>query len=136
MQMTNEEIVRDYNAAANKNKQVNILAELNTVSPGEIRAVLAQAGVEGVDMPKRIRQSKPEREAPQGGAFSAKRAVGPPTAKVQESNPAVYQRIEMILDALPEDASKYTRDTAGDLVAALFKDYVRQRLRMDEKNES
>ena len=46
MQMTSEEIVRDYNAAANKNKQIKILAELNMVSPSEIRAVLAQAGVE------------------------------------------------------------------------------------------
>ena len=54
MQMTNEEIVRDYNAAANKSKQIKILAELNTVSPGEIRAVLAEAGVEGVEAPKRI----------------------------------------------------------------------------------
>ena len=64
MQMTNEEIVRDYNAAANKSKQIRILAELNMVSPGEIRAVLAQAGVEGVDMPKRLKK-KPEAEAPQ-----------------------------------------------------------------------
>lgn len=117
MQMTNEEIVRDYNSAANKSKQIKILAELNAVSPGEIRAVLAQAGVNGVSMPKRIRQNKPESE-------------------VQETELTVYERIEMILAALPEDASKYTRDTAANLVVEVFKDYVQQRLRMVEKNES
>ena len=109
MQMTNEEIVRGYNAAANKNKQIKILAELNMVSPGEIRAVLAQAGVEGVSMPKRVKQSKPEAEA-----------------KVEDQT--VYERIEMILGALPEDASRCTRDTAANLVISLFRDYVRQRL--------
>ena len=82
MQMTSEEIVRDYTQAANKNKQIKILADLNTVSPGEIRAVLAQAGVEGVHMPKRIRQSKPD-------------------AEVREADQTVYERIEMILGALP-----------------------------------
>ena len=56
MQMTNEEIVRDYNVAENKSKQIKILAELNAVSPGEIRAVLAQTGVAGVEAPKRRNQ--------------------------------------------------------------------------------
>ena len=116
MQMTNEEIVRDYNAAANKSKQIKILAELNAVSPSEIRAVLAQAGVEGVNMPKRIKQNKADAEA-------------------QAVDQTVYERIEMILGALPEDATQYTRDTAANLVTAVFRDYVRQRLGTEEKDE-
>jgi len=43
MMMTNEEIVRDYREAANKSKQIKILADLNCCSPSEIRRVLAQA---------------------------------------------------------------------------------------------
>ena len=60
MQMTSEEIVRDYSAAKNKSKQIKILADLNAASPGEIRAVLAEAGVAGVKMLERIRQKRPE----------------------------------------------------------------------------
>lgn len=45
MTMSNEEIIRDYNQASNKSKQIRILADLNCCSPGEIRKVLAQAGV-------------------------------------------------------------------------------------------
>lgn len=59
MQMTNEEIVREYNAAASKSKQIKILADLNCVTSGEIKAILAQAGVDGVKMPERTRQRKP-----------------------------------------------------------------------------
>jgi len=59
MDMTSEEIVRDYRQARNKSKQIKILADRNVVTPSEIRAVLAEAGVEGVKAPQRIRQKKP-----------------------------------------------------------------------------
>ena len=58
MVMTNEEIVRDFGQARNKSKQIRILADLNRATPGEIRAVLAAAGVEGVEPPKRLPRKK------------------------------------------------------------------------------
>ena len=113
MTMTNEEIVRDYNQAANKSKQIKVLAELNCVSPGEIRAVLAQAGVAGVKMPERIR---PRKSAPEA-------AASPVTP-----DRTVYDRIESILNSLPDDSTDYTIERAEELVLGLLKDYVWQRL--------
>ncbi len=40
MTMSAEEIVRDYQQAANKQKQIKILADLNCCTPGEIRQIL------------------------------------------------------------------------------------------------
>lgn len=122
MQMTNEEIVRSYKEAANKSKQIKVLAELNVCSPGEIRAVLAEAGVAGVKMPERIRQRRPEAEI-SGTA---------PVAEVQ----SVYDRIETILAAMPEDAPDYIRNNAYNLAVALFSDYVDQRLRKAVQDET
>lgn len=124
MQMTNEEIVRDYNAAANKSKQIKILAELNTVSPSEIRAILAEAGVAGVEAPKRIvpRKAGVQELAPVSDQTDFPHHAG--LALTWE----IYDRIETILSALPADASKCARDTAGNLVVTLFRDHVRQRL--------
>ena len=121
MQMTNEEIVRDYNQAANKSKQIKVLAELNCVSPGEIKAVLAQAGVPGVKMPERIRP----RKATTAGSDSA--AVPDRT---------VYERIEAILDSLPEASTDYTIERAEELVLGLLKDYVWQRLGKAVRDEA
>ena len=112
MTMTNEEIVRDYNQAANKSKQIKVLAELNCVSPGEIKAVLAQAGVAGVEAPKRLSQRKTE--AP------------PPTTPSGE--PEIYDRIETILSALPEGASDCIKAIVRELVVALFREDLEQRL--------
>ncbi|MCI9444323.1 MAG: hypothetical protein HFF69_06310 [Oscillospiraceae bacterium] len=116
MQMTSEEIVRDYMQAANKSKQIRILADLNAASPGEIRAVLAEAGVDGVKMPERIRQKKPEATA--SGSTAQERSV--------------YDRIEAILAALPEDASDCIRNAAANLTVSIFSAYVEQRLGKEE----
>ena len=122
MQMSNEEIVRDYNQAANKSKQIKVLAELNCVSPGEIRAVLAAAGVAGVKKPDRIRPRKPDAD-PQH----------PQEATPEES---IYVRIEAILAALPENASGYAREAAKNLVAALFREYLDQRLGKEARDDA
>ena len=58
MQMTPEEIVRHYTHAANKHQDIKVLAELNMVTPAEIRSVLAESGVEGIEAPKRIARRK------------------------------------------------------------------------------
>ena len=44
MQMTPEEIVRHYTHAANKHKDIKVLAELNMVTPAEIRAARLLGG--------------------------------------------------------------------------------------------
>lgn len=113
MQMTNEEIVREYNAAASKSKQIKILADLNCVTSGEIKAILAQAGVDGVKMPERTRQRKPVQ-----------------TPETGPGRPEVYVQVEAILAALPEDASEAVRRSAGDLLSGMFEDYLTVRLRL------
>ena len=114
MQMTNEEIVRDYTQAANKQKQVRILADLNLVSPSEIRTILATAGVEGVKMPEKIMPRKKPRA-------DAEAAPAAPAADI-------YAWIDTILSALPENASAFVRDTARNLAVALFREDLERRL--------
>lgn len=119
MQMTNEEIVRDYNAAANKSKQIKVLADLNCVSPGEIRAVLAQAGVPGVKMPERIRPRKPE---PASANAEQKASAAP------EQAAPFWQRMEDILNALPEKMPPEAEAIVQNLLQTLFADYLSHRL--------
>lgn len=121
MQMTNEEIVRDYNAAANKSKQIKVLAELNCVSPGEIRAVLAQAGVPGVKMPERIR---PRRANPVSPNVEQKASAAAP-----EQAAPFWQRMEDILNALPEELPPEAEGIVQNLLQTLFADYLSQRMK-------
>ena len=130
MTMTNEEIVRDYNQAANKSKQIKVLAELNCVSPGEIKAVLAQAGVAGVEAPKRLTQRRTEAS----GAGIA-RPQGPATVPAA-AEPGIYDRIETILAALPEGASDYIKAMARNLVAAMFREDLERRLGKETLDET
>lgn len=103
--MTDEEIVRDYQQAKNKQKQIKILADLNCTTPSEIKAILAEAGVEGVAAPKRmVHRSAPEQTS-------------------------VYDRIEAILNYLPADASARVRGAALDTVTAMFQEYVLERFK-------
>jgi len=119
MMMTREEMVRHYAQAANKAKDIKVLADLNCVTPGEIRAALAQAGVEA---PKRTRAKKP--------------AAGPAPAPVQEpALPPVYGQAEAILAALPEGASHAVRRRAGELLADLFRDYLLERLGLNKERQ-
>lgn len=123
MQMTGEEIVRDYNAAKNKNKQIKVLAELNAVSPGEIRAVLTEAGVPGVDMPKRIRPQKGR--SPSLEPISEERE---PHSSVVPPLESTYSRIEVILGSIPNDASSHVKDSALELMISMFREYLERRL--------
>lgn len=103
--MTAEEIVRDYQQAKNKQKQIKILADLNCTSPSAIKAILAEAGVEGVAAPKRMVHRSAPKQA------------------------SVYDRIEAILNYLPADASARVRGTALDMVTAMFQEYVLERFK-------
>lgn len=62
MVMTNEEIVRDFNQAANRMKQISILAELNSCTKQDIVTVLVDAGCEvpKVFLPKPKKAETPE----------------------------------------------------------------------------
>ena len=125
MQMTPEEIVRHYTQAANKHKDIKVLADLNMVTPAEIRAVLAEAGVEGVEAPKRIVRKKKPAPPP----FKA------PDKPPREDGPEVYRKIENILAALPGDMGQKARWAAGKLLAEVFAEYLVARLGLNENEE-
>ena len=119
MTMTNEEIIRDYLQARNKQKQIKILADLNQTSQSEIKAVLAAGGVAGVKAPKRIARQKTEEHAPAPAAE--------PDDCQQEVN--VYDQIEAILTAVTVDGTSLeVRCKAGRLLSAMFTDYLKERL--------
>lgn len=124
MQMTNEEIVRDYNAAANKQKQIRVLADLNTTSPGEIRRVLAEAGVYGVEAPKRGRAKK---EASSQGSRTVKIPKEERTATAWPE-PSFWEHMEAILAALPEKLPPEAEGIVQNLLQTLFADYLERRL--------
>lgn len=114
MRMTSKEIVRDYNQAKNKQKQIKILADLNQVYPSDIRAVLAEAGVEGVEAPRRKPRWVPETP--------------------QDTDADIYDRIEAVLSTLlarPQPLA--IRVITKDLACAMFTDYLNRRLNLEEE---
>lgn len=130
MNMTNEEIVREFTQAANKSKQIKILADLNCVTPGEIRQVLAAAGVEGVKAPERIVRRRDSAAARPAAGCEAEGA-GQNAVRPAEAWPDIYTRIETILGAIPEGASEYMISNALNLVQSMFSDYVLKRMKGD-----
>lgn len=110
-----EEIVRDYTQAANKGKQIKILADLNCVSPGEIRAVLAATGVPGIRAPERIRRQKAE---------AAAERPQPETASAL----SFWEHTEAILAALPDELPPEAESIVQNLLQTLFADYIGRRL--------
>ena len=65
MQMTEFEIVADFKSAANKNKQIGILSDLNNCKPEDIMEILARHGaITGVKKkePEKKEADKPKRE--------------------------------------------------------------------------
>lgn len=65
MEMSPEEIVRDYRTAKNKGKQVTILAELNGCTREDIIAVLSAGGINPKELP---RSRKKANVVPGGGS--------------------------------------------------------------------
>lgn len=114
MQMTREEIVRDYLQAKNKSKQLKVLADLNLTTQSEIRRVLIEGGVEGVKAPKRLMKWAPVSAVP------------------KEPETEVYGQIEAILAALPEGMGEKARWAAGKLAAEMFAEYLIDRLGLGE----
>ena len=60
MQMSNEEIVRNYREAKDKAKQLGILAELNACDKQKIKDILTEGGIDYRSFPR----SKKEKKAP------------------------------------------------------------------------
>lgn len=121
MEMTTEEIVRHFNQASDKAKDIKVLADLNCVSPGEIRKVLAEAGVE---IPAPVRKGRKKAEAPKEADPVEKSVV----QKGGAPERSIYRRIETILEALTDRASVYARRQAMELVVTMFKEYLEERL--------
>lgn len=71
MQMTPEEICRHYVQAADRKKDITILAELNETDDASIRAVLIDGGVLPPDPPKR----GAEAQSGQAGGITADRCT-------------------------------------------------------------
>jgi hypothetical protein len=55
MEMTNSEILREFQGAKNKREQIRILADLNLCKPAAIVSILRDAGVDGRMIPMEYR---------------------------------------------------------------------------------
>ena len=87
MQMTNEEIIRDYKLANNKSSQIAILADLNCCSKEDIKKILQEGGIE---LQKRTKSAPKKKIAPTK------------PVKVQEEDDCV-EELEEIIEEFPED---------------------------------
>lgn len=121
MVMTNEEIVRDYGQARNKSKQIRILADLNQTTKAEIRQILASEGAEVVEANKR--PLKPLNHKMKNDTAE----------KLEAPKTEIYGQIEAILAELPEDMGVKARWAAGKMLAEMFAEYLKMRLRLEDE---
>ena len=119
MQMSNEEIIRHYNQAKDKKADIEILADLNLVKPEAIKKILGDAG---------LLRRKYERKAPAANAECAENHSADQSADVLKSAD-IYQRLESIIEGVPEDAGEHVRTCAYNLCRAMYLEYLRKRLR-------
>lgn len=122
MYMTSEEIVRDYRQARDKSKQIKILADRNVVTQSEIRAILAEAGVEGVKAPQRIRRKKPVPpaegpESPADGTVESPAPLGPVELSIAYNGCTISVAAPSLADA--RQISEYLQLIISDLGEAL-----------------
>ena len=61
MEMQTHEIVRMYKDAADKKKQITILAQMNLCTPEEIRDELIKGGIDAPDAPEKRKKTRPRR---------------------------------------------------------------------------
>lgn len=161
MTMSPEEICRHYTQAANKAKDIQVLADLNATDKASIRAVLIDGGLLPPDKTRRGKRKPPESRAELAEAVNAalddglgdqaaadqigccpetvkryrkKREAPEPPAPAEAQNQVhegVYARIEQVLAALPDDATKEARCIAIDLCAELLWVDLERRLGVD-----
>ena len=83
MQMTQGEIKREYDSAADKRKQIQILAELNICSKQSIRQILIQEGIPEKDIPEvRNRAKNTETESAAVITEAVKKALEEKTEQI------------------------------------------------------
>jgi len=100
MEMTKEEIIRDYRQARYKGKQVGILADLNSCRKSEIVAILREGGVPVKALP-RNRATHPQ---------DGKKAAQEGEKTTQEREKAAQERAGAIGGATaPSPIPKHTR---------------------------
>lgn len=142
MQMTPEEICRHYVQAADRKKDITILAELNETDEASIRAVLIDGGVLPPDPPKRGRRPRADKPAePPAAPPEAPRADRElkgticPNAVGEPGMPGdvfvavtPYERVDAILRCLPCGASREIRTRAYNLVMSMLADAIGERL--------
>lgn len=78
MEMTTHEIVRMYKDAADKKKQITILAQMNLCTPEEIRDKLIKGGIDARTLPRK--RKKPGEKVAETTAVPAASAVLIPMA--------------------------------------------------------
>lgn len=139
MQMTSEEICRHYVQAADRKKDITVLAELNETDEASIRAVLIDGGVLPPDPPKRGRRPRADKPAeppltaspkePKLKGIVCPNAVGEPGQPgVVVEDLTIYERVDKILGALPDRASQEIRTRAYNLVMSMLADAIGERL--------
>lgn len=109
MQMTDEEIKRDWLAAKDRKKQISVLAELNACTEEEVRKALLRAGVDFRSLPKKkTRRTAPNAEAEADAGTKESRELT--IQELIEDNAALKKQLSI--------ASRLTEDLVSDLEAA------------------
>lgn len=109
LEMTKDEIVCSYKEATDKRKQVIILSELNACKPEVIIEILKESGMDARTLPRLNTK-------PRGNNTSKAVAESNTTETVESSETQVncnptkllqdtYNRLTVILDSIPENAS-------------------------------
>lgn len=120
LQMDPGEILREYNAAANKAKQISILAELNACRPLEIALCLREQGAE-LDGTWRARLAAHDRSrsgektpAPEPEAADSQEAA------CERFQPLTAEKLQDLLAKVPEDTPVQIVGHAGLATSAMY----------------
>ena len=118
MQMQNSEIVRSFNEAKNKGKQVKILAELNFCSKEKIMDILKEAGI---DVNNRIFNG--------GNLKTTVSNIKPEAPKQENKSVEVFKKPVEALEVEPvkEDPEPVKKDVPQAVLDALFAESDRLR---------
>lgn len=120
LQMDPGEILREYNAAANKDKQITILADLNACRPMEIALCLREQGA-ALSGTWRARLSAHDRK-------ESKKKDPPPEPEKTDANagacgrfqPLTAGQLQELLAGVPEDTPVQIVGHAGSATSAMY----------------
>ena len=121
LQMDPGEILREYNAAAGKDKQIAILAEINDCRPMEIALCLREQGAVltgGWKARLAAHDRKPQKNASSTPVPSAE--LEPSTEGSEKALPLTAGALREMLRSVPEDTPVQILGHAGLATSALF----------------